>query len=135
MSSVDAENANMIPAFVNNCEGLLVIPKEEDSSSILACFVQSRVPLVGDTIFCTDFETATQVELPIDLERSSEYKPLGVQLFPTDLIANTAIGNQQAAAQPYPLDFLARNRFPKAYLPAIVKNSGFSGLPIEVHGS
>ena len=35
LSSVDAENANMIPVFVNNCEGLLVIPKEEDSSSTL----------------------------------------------------------------------------------------------------
>ena len=38
MSSVDAENANMIPVFVNNCEGLLVIPKEEDSSSTLMWF-------------------------------------------------------------------------------------------------
>ena len=38
LSSVDAENANMIPVFVNNCEGLLVIPKEEDSSSTLMWF-------------------------------------------------------------------------------------------------
>ena len=38
LSSADAENANMIPVFVNNCEGLLVIPKEEDSSSTLMWF-------------------------------------------------------------------------------------------------
>jgi len=38
LSSVDAENANVIPVFVNNCEGLLVIPKEEDSSSTLMWF-------------------------------------------------------------------------------------------------
>ena len=38
LSSVDAENANMIPVFVNNCEGLLVIPKEENSNSMLMWF-------------------------------------------------------------------------------------------------
>lgn len=42
LSSVDAENANVIPVFVNNCEGLLVIPKEEDSSSTLMWFDPER---------------------------------------------------------------------------------------------
>ena len=42
LSSVDAENANMIPVFVNNCEGLLVIPKEEDSNSTLMWFDPER---------------------------------------------------------------------------------------------
>ena len=42
MSSVDAENANVIPVFVNNCEGLLVIPKEEDSNSTLMWFDPER---------------------------------------------------------------------------------------------
>lgn len=42
LSSVDAENANVIPVFVNNCEGLLVIPKEEDSNSTLMWFDPER---------------------------------------------------------------------------------------------
>ena len=57
LSSVDAENANMIPVFVNNCEGLLVIPKEEDSSSTLMWFDIERnlqftlyAPLVQEDI-------------------------------------------------------------------------------------
>lgn len=42
LSSVDAENANMIPVFVNNCEGLLVIPKEETNNSTLMWFDPER---------------------------------------------------------------------------------------------
>ena len=42
LSSVDAENANMIPVFVNNCEGLLVIPKEENNNSTLMWFDPER---------------------------------------------------------------------------------------------
>ena len=42
LSGVNTENANVIPVFVNNCEGLLVIPKEEDSSSTLMWFDPER---------------------------------------------------------------------------------------------
>ena len=35
LSGVNTENAYVISVIVNDCEGLLVIPKEEDSNSML----------------------------------------------------------------------------------------------------
>lgn len=49
------------------------------------CLIQSSVPFVGSILLDTDFETTEQVKLPIYLDQRSEYKPLTIQLLPTDM--------------------------------------------------